>query len=365
MFVLNQAEADVGIAILAEADAGGDGDLGLAEQLLGEFQGTQFAVGFRDRRPGEHGGLGLVHMPAGGGQALAQDVAAALILAADLAQTVLGTLQGGDGGDLDGGEGAIVQVGLDTGQGTDQVGVAAHEADAPTGHVVALGQGKEFDGDLGGPGDLEDGGGDVAIEDDVGVGQVVDHPDAVLPGDGDDPLEEVELDALGGGIAGEVDHQHLGLGPGILDGPAQLGEEVDAGDQGHMADVGPGDDEAVGVNGVSRIGHQDGVARAHGGEGQVGQPLLGADGDDGLLVRVQIDLKALAIPVADGAAQAGDAAGDRVTMGVATLGGLQQLVDDMPGGGLIGVAHAEVDDVLAPGPGGGLQLIDDVEDIGR
>ena len=38
LFVLDQGEAHVAVAVVAEADAGADGDLRLAQQLLGEFQ---------------------------------------------------------------------------------------------------------------------------------------------------------------------------------------------------------------------------------------------------------------------------------------------------------------------------------------
>ena len=39
-------------------------------------------------------------------------------------------------------------------------------------------------------------------------------------------------------------------------------------------------------------------------------------------------------------------------------------VDDMPGRGLVGIAHAKIDDVLSRGSGLCLQLIDDIEYIG-
>ncbi len=52
-------------------------------------------------------------------------------------------------------------------------------------------------------------------------------------------------------------------------------------------------------------------------------------------------------------------------MGVLAPSRLDQLFDDVLRRRLIGVAHAEVDDVLAPSAGLGLQVIDDVEDVGR
>ncbi|MCY1183139.1 hypothetical protein D9M73_237390 [compost metagenome] len=51
-------------------------------------------------------------------------------------------------------------------------------------------------------------------------------------------------------------------------------------------------------------------------------------------------------------------------MGVFTLGDLYQLLDDVRRGGAIGVAHAQVDDVLATTAGSHLELGGDVEDVG-
>jgi hypothetical protein len=43
---------------------------------------------------------------------------------------------------------------------------------------------------------------------------------------------------------------------------------------------------------------------------------------------------------------------------------LDQLVDDVLRGGLVGIPHPEVDHVLAPGPGLGLEVVDNREDVG-
>ena len=134
---------------------------------------------------------------------------------------------------------------------------------------------------------------------------------------------------------------------------------------GHADDVGAGDDRAVDVDGVAGVGDDDGVARVEDGEAEVGDALLGADGDDGLGVGIEIDVVAGLVPVGDGAAQAGQAAGDGIAMGGGLLRGLDELVDDVLGRGSVGVAHAEVDDVFAAAAGAGLHLAGDVEDIGR
>ena len=116
---------------------------------------------------------------------------------------------------------------------------------------------------------------------------------------------------------------------------------------------------------VAGIGHQDDVAGVQGGERQMRDAFLGADGDDRLALGIELDGEAPLVPVADRLAQPQDALGHRVAMGIAALRRLDHLVHDVAWRGLIGVAHAEVDHVLAPLAGGGLQLAGDVEDVGR
>jgi len=93
------------------------------------------------------------------------------------------------------------------------------------------------------------------------------------------------------------------------------------------------------------------------------QTFLGTDGHDGLGFGIERDGVAGLIPVADGAAQARDAARDRIAMGVSASSGFHQFLHDMGWSRLIGIAHAEIDDVLAASAGLGLQLVDDVEDV--
>src|SRR4029453_10839386 len=69
------------------------------------------------------------------------------------------------------------------------------------------------------------------------------------------------------------------------------------------------------------------------------------------------------VPACDGDAEAADAAGSRIPVIPRILRGLHQLVDDVPGRGAVGVAHAEVDDVLAPGPRLDLEVGDLGQDV--
>jgi hypothetical protein len=97
----------------------------------------------------------------------------------------------------------------------------------------------------------------------------------------------------------------------------------------------------------------------------MGEPLLGADGRDRLRLRIELDVVALAVPGRDRLAQAGDALGGRIAVVARVARRFHQLVDDVLGRGLVGVAHPEVDDVFTIGPGFRLQVIDDGEDVRR
>ena len=256
-------------------------------------------------------------------------------------------------------------IALDPRQGGTETGVADHEADPPAGHVVALGQGEKFHRHILGAGHLHDRGRLVAVEHDVGVGEVMHHQDAVLLRHRHDLLEELQFHALRGGVAGEVEDEHLRARPEVLDGLLHFLEEVHPRHHRNVADVGAGDHRAVDMNRVTRVGHQHDIAAIQRRQGQVGDALLGTDGDDGFLFRVEVHAIAGLVPVADGLAQARNALGNRVTVGVATTHGLDQLFDDMRRGGLVGIAHAEVDNVFTTSPSGHFEFAGDVEDIGR
>ena len=77
----------------------------------------------------------------------------------------------------------------------------------------------------------------------------------------------------------------------------------------------------------------------------------------------KVDAVAALVPVADRPAQPRDAARHRVAVGVVACRRLDELVDDVRRRGLVGVAHAEVDDVLAAMTCGRLELVDGAEDV--
>ena len=96
----------------------------------------------------------------------------------------------------------------------------------------------------------------------------------------------------GGGVRREVDDERLGARGHARDQVFKLGEKLLAVVDGDADDVGAGDDRAVDVDGIAGVGHEHGVARVENGEAEVGDALLGADGDDGLGVGVEVDVVA-------------------------------------------------------------------------
>ena len=205
--------------------------------------------------------------------------------------------------------------------------VAGHESHPPAGHGEGLGHRVELDGHLLGPFGLEDRRRHVAVEADLGVGVVVHHHDLVLAGEVDHVLHEVEIDAGGGGVVGERHHDDAGLGPRVVPCLGQALEEVGAGAQGHLADVGAGQQRAVDVDGVRRRRHQGGVAGLEQGPHQVREPLLGADGVDDLGLGVELDAEAPEVEVGVGLAQLGDALAGRVAVVAWVVHRLGQLLD--------------------------------------
>ena len=63
-FVFDQREADVRVAVVAEADAGAYGYLRLRQKALGKLQGAEASILLGDLGPDEHRGLGHGDLPA-------------------------------------------------------------------------------------------------------------------------------------------------------------------------------------------------------------------------------------------------------------------------------------------------------------
>ena len=116
---------------------------------------------------------------------------------------------------------------------------------------------------------------------------------------------------------------------------------------------------------VLRIRDEHRIASSQGGEHQVGEALLGTNRDDRFMVRIDERPVTLLVPMGNGPPQARNAPGSGVAVGIRALGHIGELGDDVRRGGPVGVAHAQVDDVLAAPARRQLQFGGDIEDIGR
>ena len=298
-------------------------------------------------------------------EAAHQRVATLAVGVADLSDTLLRAFERLDGGDLDRGKGAVVEVALDARQCANQIAVADHEADAPAGHVVALRERKELDGDIFRAGNLHHGGRAVAIEDEIGIGEVVEEIDLLGAAEGNDALEKCTIDGLGGGIRREVEQQHLR--PRMHGWQFVLQAIEEAGgiihlDGDHMR---AGDGRPIDMDGIAGVGDEDGVLLVERGEAEVSDALLGADSDDGLGIGIELDAVATLVPVGDCLAQARNAFRKRVAMRGIARSRFDELGDDMGRRGAVGVPHAEIDDVFAAAARLCLHVAGGVEDVRR
>src|SRR5690606_35423853 len=107
LLVLDQRDADIAFTVLAVADAGRDSDFGMRQQLLGELEATHVLQRRRKRGPCEHRGGRGGDVPAGASERLDQHVAPLVVKFSVLVDAVLGTVEGGAGGCLERGEGAV------------------------------------------------------------------------------------------------------------------------------------------------------------------------------------------------------------------------------------------------------------------
>ena len=193
----------------------------------------------------------------------------------------------------------------------------------------------------------------------------MDDHEAVLAREEDDLLEKHAVHAHGRWVVRERKDQQLRFRPRQLRGLFQPGEEVSVRRQRDGSEIAVGDDHRVGVDRIGRVRHQRAVARLQNREGEVGEPLLGAERRDRLGLGVELDAVPVAVPAGDRDAQPCDAAGGRVAVVLGVLGGLDQLRDDVLGRPEVGIAHAEIDDVLTAGARLRLEVVDDREDIRR
>ena len=121
---------------------------------------------------------------------------------------------------------AIVEVAFEPGQGHECLRVAAHEPDPPAWHIVGLGKGKELDAHLLCARHLQEAGGLIAVEEEVGIGEVVDHEQVVLAREIHHAVEELQVHDRSRRVMGKAQQQQLRSGPALAHGLLQGSKEI-------------------------------------------------------------------------------------------------------------------------------------------
>ena len=224
----------------------------------------------------------------------------------------------------------------------------SRKPDAPARHRERLRERVELDRDVGRARHLQDRRRVVAVEAEVGVREVVHEQHLVLAREVDHALHELEVDAGGGRVVRERQHDDARPRPRVLPRLEQVVEEVLLRSEPHVAHLGAGEDRAPDVDRVRRARHQRGVARAEQHPHQVREALLGADGVAHLRVGVEVDAELALVEVGDGHPQLRDAPAGRVAVVARVAHRFDQLVDRDVGRRHVGIAEAEVDDVDSP-----------------
>ena len=125
-----------------------------------------------------------------------------------------------------------------------------------------------------------------------------------------------------------------------------------------------GHDDAVLVDRVSRVRRGHDVAGADGGEEEMREGVFRADGDDSLFFGIQIDVVVTLVAGADGFAQIGDAARERIAVIARIARRFDKLVYDDFGSLAVGVTHTEVDDIHLGCPCLCAHFVEDGKDVG-
>ena len=278
----------------------------------------------------------------------------ALVALADLGDAILRAVQRRGRRDLDRRERAVIEIRFDPRQRRDQPRIADRETDPPAGHRIGLAHRGELDRDVARPRHFEDRGRRLAVEIDLGIGQVRQHDDVLVAAEIDDLAVEIEIDGLRRRVGREIQHDRERRRHGVLRRLFQLGEKIVTRADRHVPHRRAGHDEAEGVDRIARVRHQDRIARRGDRLRQIGQPLLRAERDDDLALRIEFDVEAPRVIAGAGAAQPGDAARDRIAVRLRVLHAFDELGDDMRRGRPVRVAHAEIDHVAplrrAPAP---------------
>ena len=195
----------------------------------------------------------------------------------------------------------------------------------------------------------------VAVEGDVGVGEVVHEDELVLAREVDEPLHQLGRRDRGGRVVREGrDHDaRHGLGglERLLDARSTSPSSIRACSDGRA-----GEARRDQVDRVGGARDDDAVALLDEHPHQVREALLGADRADDVRLGVELHAEDLAVALADRFTQIREPAARRVAMVRRLRGGLAELFNRNLGRRDVGVAEAEVDHVAPVAPQLALQL---------
>jgi hypothetical protein len=119
------------------------------------------------------------------------------------------------------------------------------------------------------------------------------------------------------------------------------------------------------VDWIAWVRSQDDVAGGSDRLCKIGEAFLAAQRDDDFAVGIERDVETALVICCLSLAQSGNAPRGRIAMSGRLCSDFGKLGDDVGRRRAVGVAHAKIDDVLAPAARGGLHRIDLREDIGR
>ena len=207
----------------------------------------------------------------------------------------------------------------------------------------------ELDGDILGPVRLQDARRPVAVVGDLGIGVVVGQQEVVAPRERDRLIEELERRRRRGRVVGVVQEHQLRLLERIRGDGAQIGQEAAAGPQRHRVGNALGHDRRRAVHGVAGVRYDRHVAGVQQRPGQVREPFLGADQSENVGGGLEGHAEAPAVPVRHSPLVLDGTAVGRIAVAADVGGAFHERVDDVGRRREIGIAHAEVDDVHAPG----------------
>ena len=287
-------------------------------------------------------------LPAQALKAVAQGIAALLVLQTLCLNLIARTVQAGDGSLLDRKEHTEVNLAAQLGKGRDHVLATDQKADAGTGDVKRLGKREEFHAHLERAGILQKASARLAVKHDIGVRVVMDDEQVMLTGKGDNLLVDFGRAHRAHRVGGQRHDHVLGtIGHFGIDA-RHIGQVIMLGNQRIVFELGIGDLGTRLKDRVARVGNQNGVTRIEQRQAQMAHALLRAVARLHHGRRDARNAKAALVVIAHGLLKLGQIA-QGILPHLGVLGGLDQRLDHVIVRLKVRRAHAHVVNGLALG----------------